>query len=261
MQQVCIRSQLHFAQHESAALRLEGLRLRSHAFAISITATVSIRSQLLSWHGNSLHSQSAAPAQHTALHSALKGSVCAALPSLSLSRQQPASAAGCLHGSCLHSHAAASRSSLQAPHTSPKGLRLRCSASLFMARQQPASAAGCLHGSSLHSHAAASRSSQHALHSALKGSVCAAMLSLPRQQPASAAGCLHGSSLHSQAAASRSSLQALHTSPKGLRLRCSASLFEVRQQPASARSCIWRLQRFDAPRLCSLPPLHAADAV
>ena len=135
----------------SAALRLEGLRLRSIALAISITATACIRSRLLSWQGSSLHSQPAAsplitakrctpalkgfvtaavlrfslpgnslhpqpvacmaaacirsqlhPLSMTALHSALKGSVCAALPSRSLSRQQSASAAGCLQSNSPH---------------------------------------------------------------------------------------------------------------------------------------------------------------
>ena len=77
-----------------------------------------------------------------ALHSALKGSVCAAM--LSLPRQQPAVAAGCFRCSKPAFAASCTRSSLQAPHTSPEGLRYRCSAWLFVARQQPAFAAGCI---------------------------------------------------------------------------------------------------------------------
>ena len=48
------------------------------------------------------------------------------------------------------------------------------------------------------------------------------------------------------------------TPPFGLHLRSTAFA-----QPLAfgAASCIWRLQRFDAPRSCSHPPLHAADAV
>ena len=53
------------------------------------------RSELrLSQHGNSLHPHPAAPAHHTAMQSALNGSVCAAF--LSLSLQQPAFAFSCI---------------------------------------------------------------------------------------------------------------------------------------------------------------------
>ena len=109
-----------------------------------------------------------------ALHSALKGYVCAALPSLSLSRQQPAFADSCFHGTAaacirsqllswhgsslhsqsvalaaasLHSQPAASCSSLQAMHTSHKGLRYRCSVSLCNGNSlHPPATASCFLG-------------------------------------------------------------------------------------------------------------------
>jgi len=76
-----------------------------------------------------------------ALHSALRAPL--AQHCLRFCLQQPAFVAGCLHCSSLHSHAAASRLSLQALHTSPEGLRLRCSASLARSRHQPASSVCC----------------------------------------------------------------------------------------------------------------------
>ena len=147
-----------FRSAHSAALRPEGLHLRSHAFAISITATVSIRSQLLSWHGNSLHPQPvacmAAACIRIQLHFAQHESAALRLEGLRLRSHAFASTATACsrsrllswHGSSLHSHAAVFRSSLHALHTSPDGLRLHCIASLFVGRQQPAVAVGCSHG-------------------------------------------------------------------------------------------------------------------
>ena len=101
----------------------EGLRYRCSASLARITATACSRSRLLSLQQACIRRQ-LHPLSMTALHSALKGSVCTALPSLSLSRQQPAVAAGCLHGSSLHSQSAA-----HAQHDSAalrlEGLRLR----------------------------------------------------------------------------------------------------------------------------------------
>ena len=198
-----------------------------------------------------------------ALHSALKGSVCAALPSLSLSRQQPAFAAGCLHGSSLHSHAAASRSAHSAA-LRLEGLRLRshafastataCIRSRLLAWQQPAFARSCiplipasaalrleglrLRNQCFRCHYLGNNLHPHRYTPPLKGFVYAAVPGslgmatacirsrlLAWQQPAFARSC------------TRSSLQALHTSPEGLRLRCSASLFIARQQPAFAAGC------------------------
>ena len=160
------------AQHDSAALRLEGLRLRSIAFACTSTATACIRSRLLAWQqpafarsciplipasaalrleglrlrnqcfrchylGNNLHPHRYTPPLKGFVYAAVPGSLgmaTACIRSRLLAWQQPAFARSC------------TRSSLQALHTSPEGLRLRCSASLFIARQQPAFAAGCSHG-------------------------------------------------------------------------------------------------------------------
>ena len=109
----CAQEAIRPAQQlPGAALLLEGLRLRSIAFAISITATACIRSQLLSWHGSSLHSQSVA-----------------------------------LAAASLHSQPAASCSSLQAMHTSHKGLRYRCSVSLCNGNSlHPPATASCFLG-------------------------------------------------------------------------------------------------------------------
>ncbi len=188
MAAACIRSQLHPLITASAALRLEGLRLRSIAFAIPCT---------------SLHPHAAASRSSLqSLHSSPEGLRLRCSASLARALQQPASAAGCLHGSSLHPHSAASRSSLQALHTIVTAAVLRLSVS----RQQPASAAGCFCAASLHPHSAASPLITASTALGLEGLRlrCSASLFVSRQQPASAAGCLHGSSLHSHAAAFRS---------------------------------------------------------
>ena len=93
----------------------------------------------------SLHSHAAAPAHPCKRYTpALKGFVCTALLRCSWHGNSLHPQPVALAAASLHSQPAASRSSLQAPHTSPKGLRYRCSASLARARQQPAFAAGCI---------------------------------------------------------------------------------------------------------------------
>ena len=84
------------------------------------------------------------PAHHCKRRTpALKCFICAALLRCSWNGNSLHSQPVAFSAASLHSHSAASRSSLQAPHISPIGLRYRCSASLFVARQQPASAACC----------------------------------------------------------------------------------------------------------------------
>ena len=126
------------------------------------------------------------------------------------------------------------------PHSQPVAL---------MARHKPAFARSCiplitasaalrLEGLRLRSHAFASTAT-----------ACIRSRLLAWQQPAFARSCI------------LLSITALHSALKGSVCAALLSLAQARQQPAFARSCIWRLQRFDAPRLCSRPPLHAADAV
>ena len=143
------------AQHDSAALRLEGLRLRSHAFAIPAPAC--IRTQLHLAH----------PCKRRT--PALKGFVTAAVLRFSWLGNSPHSQPVASSAASLHSHAAASRSSLQAMHTSPVGLRCRCSASLARARQLAAFASGCFRGAA---------------------TACVRSRLLPVQQSASASSCL-----------------------------------------------------------------------
>ena len=244
--------------------------MRSLAFAISITAAACIRSQLLSWHGNSLHPHpvacTAAACIRTQLHplipasAALRppGSICAAM--LSLSPQKPASAASCSHGTAT----ACIRSQLnplcnEALHSALKGSV--CAALLLrsLSRQQPASAVGCSRCSKPAFSASCILLSMTALHSALKGSVCAALpsLSLSRQQPAVAAGCLHGSSLHSQSAA-----HAQHDSAalrlEGLRLRSLAFAVSITATACSrSRLLSWHGNSpHSQPVACMAASLH-----
>ena len=108
-------------------------------FAVRITVTACVRSRLFPVQQVCIRIQLHA-AQHLPGASLRPpGSICAALPSLP--QQQPAAAAGCLHGSSLHSHAAASRSSQHALHSALKGSV--CAAMLWLPRHQPASARSC----------------------------------------------------------------------------------------------------------------------
>ena len=197
-----------------------------------------------------------------AMHSALTGSICAAMPPLAsaffpapyqpaLTALPPAlrfasgQAASLLHkklgaaiGSSVLPHAGAKANHLGAAFRSlrrPLARRFRAWQGNSPHPQPVALAAAACIRTQLHP-----RSSLQALHTSPKGLRyrCSASLFLLRQQPAYTAGCISVQQvcLRIQLLAAQH-CQAMHSSPKGLRCRCSASLLVSRQQAAFAAGC------------------------